>query len=257
MNSIKALAGGVVPVVVINPNLVFACAHVTNPFSGAITLSKEGAPYPTQPQWHRFNLKDGSVTEENQSTFTVRDTITVSQNGDGVFYQTYRSLPVEAVEFVAAVKIGDTVVVESNRTKTSHTAKVINVSKGNGYLSTDYKAYSNDSASLVKDTNGNFVGFISAQLTGNNGSVEGSIVVVPETGVEAGGTPMAPNPNQPQIGNPTPTLPVVTPPPTPSVPDVLVISDFDKGFAAGKKSLAQALKAKVDDLSSTLNSFLA
>lgn len=256
MNSIKALAGGVVPVVVINPNLVFACAHVTNPFSGAITLSKDGAPYPTQPQWHRFNLKDGSVTEENQSTFTVRDTVTVSQNGDGVFYQTYRSLPVESIEIVAAVKIGDTVVVESNRTKTSHTAKVINVSKGNGYLSTDYKAYSNDSASLVKDTNGNFVGFISAQLTGNNGSVEGSIVVVPETGIEAGGTPVAPSPNQPQIGTPAPTLPVVTPPAPSSVPDVLVISDFDKGFAAGKKSLAQALKAKVDDLSSTLNALL-
>lgn len=257
MNSIKATAGGVVPVVIINPNLAFACNHVSLPFNKIVCLTKNGLPYPTENKWHRFQLKDGSVAEDAQSNFSVRDVIQVAQNSDGVFFQTYRSFPVEAIEPVAQAKLGDTVIIVSNRTKTEVFAKVTNVAKGAGYFGTDYKAYSGDSGSIVKDVNGVFLGFVSSQIVDGT-VVVGSTVVVPETGIVTtpNQTVVAPNPNQPQPGTSTPTLPVTTTPPVVFNPQLPVTNEFEKGIVAGKQALALEIKTTLDALQRKLNSLL-
>jgi hypothetical protein len=258
MNSIKAAASGVVRVLVINPNLVFACKHATNAFANSIALSKDERQYPVTPQWHRFEKKDGQIIEEDQATFTVRDTIQAFP-GDGVFFQTYRSLPVEAAETIARPNIGDTVLVESMTQKTVVQAKVTAVNPGTGYISTDYKAQQGDSNSLVTDASGNAVGFVSAQILSADGTQSvGSRIVVPETGIAVvpGNTVVAPNPNQPQPGTTAPTLPVtpvVTPPYAPTLPSV----SFAEGVAFGKKSLAIELSPKLAEVQSLLAAFIS
>lgn len=226
MNKIKATASGVVPVVVINPNLVFACAHIANPFSGAITLTLNGIPYPELAQWHRFTRKDGTIAEDSQQNFSVRDVVSAI-SGDGVFYETYRSMPVEAIEPIAIAKLGDQLVVESRRLGRAVTAKVLSVEKRTGFIGTDFIAESGDSGSVVTDSHGVFVGFVSAK------SDFGSLVVIPDFGVDLSGTtPVAPNPNQPQVGTPEPTLE----------------AEYARGFGDGKKSAENDIKKKLEGL---------
>lgn len=258
MNSIKAAASGVVRVLVINPNLVFACKHATTVFANSITLTKDSKQYPATPQWHRYEKKDGQVIEEDQATFTVRDTIQAFP-GDGVFYETYRSMPVEAAEVIARVNVGDPVFVESMAQKTTVQAKVTAVNTGTGYITTDYKAQEGDSNSLVNDANGNAVGFVSARILSADGTQSvGSRIVVPETGVVVvpSNPVVAPNPNQPQPGTGAPTLPVtpvVTPPFTPTLPSV----SFTEGVAFGKKALAAELSPKLAEVQTLLKAILA
>jgi hypothetical protein len=260
MNSIKAVAGSTVPVAVLTPNLVFACSHVTWPFSDVISLSKDDQPYPTETKYLRFTKADGTLVEERQDNFNVKDKIYVIQGGDGVFYQTWRNMPVEAIEKVKVVKVGEKVVVESRRTKTDVEATVTKVGVADGTISTDYKAHSGDSGSKVKDVDGNFVGFVSAQIIPSGGvTVEGSVVVVPETGILGitFETAIHPSENDVQDGSKEPTLPQPVPAPVPVEPGILVVSNFDTGFIAGKKALALELKGKLDELTRLVNTFLS
>lgn len=233
MNSIQAYCGPV-RVVVVGPNLVFACEHSVRAFAQAVSLVKDNTSYPATVSYLRFNLDNGAVTEEPNNVFTVQKKV----NGvteDGVFLKTYRSFPAEAVETLARVKVGDKVIVESKVTKTSVEAQVHYIVPESGYIQINYHPPDGDSSSIVRTVSGEFVGFVSARFS-INGETKCQ-VVVPES---------VPG----NVNAPADVAPVPAPTPTPT--SSTESAEYQRGFRAGQKQVSVEVFKQLNPLAAGL-----
>lgn len=262
MSTIKSFCGPV-GVVVVGPNLVFACEHAARSFAQAVSLYKDNAPLPVTG-YHRFPLTNGVTTEEPSNVFTVKEHVRGVAE-DGIFYRTYRDFPAETLETVSKVNVGDEVLVESRAARTVSRARVSYVFANSGYVQLDYAPLDGDSGSFVRTLEGNFVGFISSRSS-QDGLVKANIVVPESIPVTVPSAPVVPAPvvPAPVVTGPTgptgPNLPVVTGPTDPTNNGG---AEFQRGVRAGQKQVAieafQALNplaAALPDLMTKLNRYI-
>lgn len=252
---------GPVPVVVIGPNMVFGATHVVTPFS-TVTLTLDGKPYVPagSPDWVKYKDEKGVEHEAHASNFDIYMRTPLAN--DRLFANTYRTFPKEAQQAIAVMKVGDKIFVESRHRGATVQANVTAINDGL-YLVSDYPAlgespnHPGDSASIVRDANGVFVGYVSYTVQDPGKDPTGSVIIIPGLSVALKDTtPVAPAPPAPPVAGTTPTgtppPPVATGEVAPLLPPVTTDEAYNNGVKDGRAQVTSELKTALAPLRALL-----
>ena len=250
VRALNPIAAHVGPVRVfpISAAAAFGSEHASRNFN-AITLSKDGVAYePAGPNWVRFTDANGVVQENRSSDFSI--SLRSKVGFDGVILAPYRQFPIEAVEPLVFVAVGDPVLVYSRATGQTNSAKVVFISSSDYTVSTSYPAEDNDSGSVVTTPDGGLVGVVSASIREQGKPATGSIVTVPPISPtffqNTTFTPGKNDPAPPIIVTPSNPVKVVTDAPIATLPSITPDEAYARGFAAGRAAAIAELRGEVE-----------